>query len=49
MTPNIDAATSGRCSASGGASALTMPAIAPAALVRIRAEIRLMPAMSTTE
>lgn len=50
MTPNIDAATSGRSpGGSGGAGARTMPAMAPAALAMIRADTWLMPAMSTTE
>ena len=49
MTPNIDAAISGFSSPSGGTVAFAMPASAAAAFVRIRAEIRLMPAMSTTE
>ena len=49
MTPNIDAVINGFSSPSGGTVALAMPASAPAALVRIRAEILLMPAMSTTE
>ena len=48
MTPNIVAATSGRCS-SGGSVASVMPAIAPAALAMMRAETELTPAMSTTE
>jgi hypothetical protein len=48
VTPNIDAPISGRCSIAGTV-ACTMPAIAPAALVRIRAEIEFTPAMSTTE
>ena len=49
MTPNIDAAISGFSSPSGGTVAFAMPASAAAAFVRICAEIRLMPAMSTTE
>ena len=48
VTPNIVAATSGFAS-SGGTVAWTIPAIAPAALAMIRAEIRLTPEMSTTE
>ncbi len=44
------AATSGRSSASaGGAGAVTMPTIAAAAFARMRAEIELMPATSTTD
>src|SRR5438128_5079040 len=50
VTPNIVAATSGRLSpAASPARAFAIPAAAPAALLRIRAEIRLIPAMSTTE
>ena len=48
VTPNIVAPTSGPCWTSGGV-APAMPAIAAAALVMIRAEIELTPAMSTTE
>ncbi len=48
VTPNIVAPTSGLCSI-GGTDDETMPAMAPAALVRIWAEIELIPAMSTTE
>ena len=49
VTPNIVAATSGRPSSSCGAGARTMPAIAAAALARIRDEIELMPATSVTD
>ena len=49
VTPNIVAATSGRPPSSAGASASTMPAIAAAALARMRDEIELMPATSVTE
>ena len=49
VTPNIIAPTSGRASRAAGADAFAIPAIAPAALARIRAEIWLIPAMSTTE
>ena len=49
MTPNIEAVISGFSSPSGGAVAFAIPASAPAAFVMIRAEIRLTPAMSTTE
>jgi hypothetical protein len=49
VTPNIVAPIRGRSPADGGTVAVAMPAIAPAALERICAEIRLMPAMSTTE
>ena len=49
VTPNIVAPTSGRSPAPSGAAALAIPAIAPAALVRICDEIWLIPAMSTTE
>ncbi len=44
------APTSGRLSSrAGGGGAVTMPTIAAAALERIRAEIELMPATSTTD
>jgi hypothetical protein len=49
VTPNIVAPISGRSSPSAGTFACAMPAIAPAAFDRIRAEIWLMPEMSTTE
>ena len=49
MTPNIEAVISGFSSRSGGTWADAMPASAAAAFVRICAEIRLMPAISTTE
>jgi hypothetical protein len=49
VTPNIVAPMSGRCSPGAGGSAPAIPAMAAAALVRIRAETALMPAMSTTE
>jgi hypothetical protein len=49
VTPNIVAATNGRPSWTAGAGACTIPAIAAAALERIRAEIELMPATSVTE
>ena len=49
VTPNIEAVISGFSSPSGGTVAFAMPASAPAALDMIRAEIRLTPAMSTTE
>ena len=49
VTPNIVAPTSGRSPASGGGAARAIPAMAPAAFVRIRAEMRLIPEMSTTE
>ena len=49
VTPNIEAAISGCSSPSGAPCACAMPASAPAAFVMIRAEIRLIPAMSTTE
>jgi hypothetical protein len=49
VTPNIVAATSGRPSSSLGAGAFTMPAMAPAAFARMRAEIELMPATSVTD
>ena len=48
VTPNIVAPTSGFAS-SAGTVACTIPAIAPAAFVMIRAETRLTPEMSTTE
>ena len=48
VTPNIVAAISGRCSGSSTGGAWTMPAIAAAALARIRAEIELIPATSVT-
>ncbi len=49
VTPNIEAPTSGRCSPSSTGGADTMPAIAAAALARMRPEIELMPATSVTE
>ena len=49
MTPNIVAPISGRSPSAAGTVALAMPAIAPAALAMICAEIRLTPEMSTTE
>jgi hypothetical protein len=49
VTPNIVAPTSGRSPVASGTLAVAMPAIAPAAFVRMRAEIPLMPEMSTTE
>jgi len=49
VTPNIEAVTSGFASGSGGSGAVAMPAMAPAAFARMRAEIWLMPEMSTTE
>jgi len=49
VTPNIVAPTSGRSPVAAGTLAVAIPAIAPAAFVRIRAEIWLMPEMSTTE
>ena len=49
VTPNMVAPTSGRSPVSSGAAAVAIPAIAPAALVRIREEIWLIPEMSTTE
>ena len=49
VTPNIVAPISGRSSAAAGASACTMPAIAAAALARMRPEIELIPATSVTE
>ena len=49
MTPNIVAPTSGFPPSTAGGSAVTMPAIAAAALARMRAETALIPAMSTTE
>ena len=49
VTPNIVAPISGLRPRPAATCALAMPAIAPAALARIRAEIRLSPAMSTTE
>ena len=48
VTPNIVAAISGLSPASAGGSVLTMPAMAAAALAMMRAEMRLMPATSTT-
>ena len=49
VTPNIEAAISGRLSPSSSGAACTMPAIAAAAFARMRAETELMPATSTTE
>ena len=49
VTPNIDAAISGRLSPSSSGAAWTIPAMAAAALARMRAETELMPATSTTE
>ena len=49
VTPNIEAAISGRLSPSSSGAACTIPAIAAAALARMRAETELMPATSTTE
>ena len=49
MTPNIEAPISGRSAPRSGTRPCTAPAIIPAALVMICAEIRLIPAMSTTE
>ena len=49
MIPNIDAPTIGRASPSGGLRDLAMAAIAAAAFEKIRALIRLIPAMSATE
>ena len=49
VTPNIVAPTSGRSPLPSGTVAVAIPAIAPAALERICAEIWLIPAMSTTE
>ena len=49
VTPNIVAPISGRVSPSSTGGAPTMPAIAAAALARIRAEIELSPATSVTE
>ena len=49
VTPNIEAAISGRLSPSSSGAACTIPAMAAAALARMRAETELMPATSTTE
>src|SRR6185312_16273878 len=51
VTPNMLAAISGRSLVSGaaGSPAVTMPAMAAAALPSTRREIRLSPATSTTE
>ena len=49
VTPNWLAATSGRSSPSSTGAALTMPAIAAAALAMMRALRALTPAMSTTD
>jgi hypothetical protein len=49
VTPNIVAPMSGRSPDRSGTLAVAIPAIAPAALVRIWAEIWLIPEMSTTE
>ena len=49
VTPNIVAPTSGRSSLTPGGGALTMPAMAAAALASTRAEIGLTPATSATE
>jgi hypothetical protein len=49
VTPNMVAPTSGLSPAAAGGSAAAMPAIAAAALARIRAETALIPEMSTTE
>ena len=49
VTPNIDAPTSGLLSPRSISGAWIMPAIAAAALARIRAEIEFTPATSVTE
>ncbi len=49
VTPNIVAPTSGRASGRAGTSTCAIAAIAAAAFARIRSEIALIPAMSTTE
>ena len=49
VTPNIVAPTSGRSPLRAGTVDVAIPAIAPAALVRICDEIWLIPEMSTTE
>src|SRR6266851_760745 len=49
VTPNIVAAIRGRCSPSSIGGELTMPAIAAAALARMRPEIELIPATSVTD
>ena len=49
VTPNIVAPISGLVSPSSTGGAWIMPAIAAAALARIRAEIELTPATSVTE
>jgi hypothetical protein len=49
VTPNIVAPISGRCSPSETGGAPTIPAIAAAALARIRAEIEFRPATSVTD
>ena len=49
MTPNIDAAISGRCSPSSTGGAWSIPAMAAAALARMRPEIEFTPAMSVTD
>ena len=49
VTPNIVAAIRGRSSPRSGGSALAMPAMAAAALEITRAEMRFIPATSTTE
>jgi hypothetical protein len=48
VTPNIVAATTGRRSPAGSSGAVTMPAIAAAALARTRSETELRPATSVT-
>ena len=48
VTPNIDAASSGRSSAASTGAAVTMPAIAAAALAKMRRDSELRPATSTT-
>ena len=49
VTPNMLAPISGFSAPSSGTRAAAAPAIMAAALVMICAEMRLMPAMSTTE
>ena len=49
VTPNIVAPINGRSPSAAGTVAFAMPAIAPAALAMICAEIWLTPEMSTTE
>ena len=49
VTPNIEAPISGFCSPSSTGGACIMPAIAAAALARMRPEIEFTPATSVTE